>query len=71
MEAKTSRRSRAGAATTNYRLGEAITCVTCGAQANLYAQGWRYRSDELFTDELPVVTFFCPTCAEREFVGSS
>ena len=43
-----------------------MTCAECGATADENARGWRaYRGDE--PDESPLLVFYCPECAEREF----
>jgi hypothetical protein len=44
-----------------------VKCEECGAVAEGNAEGWRaYRGDEPDERE-PLVVFFCPICAEKEF----
>ena len=53
-----------------YRLGE-LTCEACGAQAALFAAGWRAdRPSEPYPDELPALAFYCPDCAAPELDAS-
>jgi hypothetical protein len=45
-----------------------VKCRECGSSSGLYWRGWRaYRTDDPERDEPPTLTFYCPSCAEREF----
>ena len=45
-----------------------LCCVECGSLSSLDASGWRaYRTDEPFTEDLPTIALYCPSCAAREF----
>ena len=45
-----------------------VVCVECKTTSGLRWHGWRaYRTDDPDLDGPPMLTFYCPTCAEREF----
>jgi hypothetical protein len=45
-----------------------VSCQECGCLSGLRWHGWRaYRADDPETGEPPVLTFYCPACAAREF----
>ena len=47
-----------------------MLCWGCLTVADERAKGWRaYRDDVLGEDIEPILVFYCPNCAEREFGG--
>jgi hypothetical protein len=47
-----------------------MLCWECLALADEQAKGWRaYRGDVPGEDFEPILLFYCPVCAEREFGG--
>jgi len=45
-----------------------LVCQECEIVSAGHAEGWRaYRGDVPGEDFEPVLLFYCPTCAEREF----
>jgi hypothetical protein len=50
------------------RLGGVLTCEECKAVADEEAEGRQaHRGDDPYEDEEPLVVYYCPACAEREF----
>jgi hypothetical protein len=48
-----------------------LACAECPRLSVGAARGWRaYRSDDPDVDDEPALTFYCPSCAEREFDGT-
>jgi hypothetical protein len=47
-----------------------LLCWECLTVADDRARGWRaYRGDVAGEDREPILLFYCPSCAEREFGG--
>ena len=47
---------------------DVVVCIECKRTSGLRWQGWRaYRTDDPDLDGPPTLTFYCPTCSEREF----
>ena len=47
-----------------------LLCWECLTVADEQARGWRaYRGDVPGEDPEPILLFYCPSCAEREFGG--
>jgi hypothetical protein len=47
-----------------------MLCWECLSVADERAKGWRaYRVDVPGEDPEPIIVFYCPGCAEREFGG--
>jgi hypothetical protein len=47
---------------------EPLICQECETVSDELACGWRaYRGDVPGEDDEPVLHFYCPSCAEREF----
>jgi hypothetical protein len=47
-----------------------LLCWECLTVADERARGWRaYRGDVPGEDPEPILLFYCPACAEREFGG--
>ena len=47
-----------------------LLCWECLTVADERARGWRaYRGDVPGEDPEPILLFYCPSCAEREFGG--
>jgi hypothetical protein len=47
-----------------------LICWECLSVADEQARGWRaYRGDVPGEDPEPLLLFYCPACAEREFGG--
>jgi hypothetical protein len=45
-----------------------VRCQECRAVADESAKGWRaYRREDPVEDDEPILLFYCPACAEREF----
>jgi hypothetical protein len=45
-----------------------LACAECPRVSSATAKGWRaVRTDVPSEDELPLLAFYCPACAQREF----
>jgi hypothetical protein len=43
-------------------------CTVCSRESDHFWRGWlAYRVDDPASDDPPVLGFYCPSCAEREF----
>jgi hypothetical protein len=52
----------------NGRQTHVLRCVECHAHTTTTSSGWRgIRCDVPEEDDVPILAFYCPTCAEREF----
>jgi hypothetical protein len=45
-----------------------LACAECPRVSSATAKGWRaVRTDVPSEDDLPMLAFYCPECAQREF----
>jgi hypothetical protein len=52
----------------NGRQIHVLRCVECHTQSTTSSSGWRgLRCDVPEEDDTPILAFYCPACAEREF----
>jgi hypothetical protein len=61
---------------TTFRFPPWLRCEQCAKTSDDHARGWRaYRSDltaeaeaeDTSADDVPVVVYYCPACAARQF----
>jgi len=47
---------------------DVLACAECRRVSSVTAWRWKaYRTDDIETNELPALAFYCPQCARREF----